>query len=330
MYTQEEIDFKNNLYLALLKYFSKFSDIELNRMMLMHDCISTNEIKSCVYFILDRERKLVKIGKTKNLTDRFSQITNAYRFCGLDYKNKLDLISIFWCLSDRQAAHFESLFHEKFIEYHVDLEWYRYDEKALYEMIKSVISTNTILYMMDDFQYVIVDNDTWNNNSSHRAYTCDIRDLSGFDKITALASTNIEYVVNVYYSVLWTIESGYYEYIKDYEEKDMFGEFWTGAFYYWYYQSVLCPEHLFKYLLLNSNSKAIKKIKSVKPSYEIKKTKFYSGLNDIVSFWNGNKLYYYFVKDGKIKNVNLKECFGNMVSNDSKMAEVDPEFGSGV
>lgn len=85
MYTQEDVDFKNNLYLASLKYFSKFSDVELNRMMLMHDCISTNEIKSCVYFILDRERKLVKIGKTKNLTDRFSQITNAYRFCGLDY-----------------------------------------------------------------------------------------------------------------------------------------------------------------------------------------------------------------------------------------------------
>ena len=140
--------------------FREFSDLELSRIILLDKNIEDNCLSYCVYFILDLERNLIKIGKTRNLLHRYMELEHSYKFCGI--KNKLRVEYVFWTLSLDESTKLEKIFHLYFANFSNYLEWFNYDEDAYRIKLSTMTDIGIQVLYQSRNQYVIVTNDTWN------------------------------------------------------------------------------------------------------------------------------------------------------------------------
>lgn len=91
-----------------------------------------SDMKSCVYFILNKENNRVKIGYSSKPERRFRQIKNQFYSLGL--KPELELVAVQVTFSE-YANELESKYHDLFSEQRVEYEWFDVDKETLFEEI---------------------------------------------------------------------------------------------------------------------------------------------------------------------------------------------------
>lgn len=82
-----------------------------------------NNNGSNVYFILEEEKKYIKIGKANDVVDRLKSLQTGN-------PNKLELINVIRCKTPEQAFLIESEIHRILSEYRKNGEWFNYNKKV--------------------------------------------------------------------------------------------------------------------------------------------------------------------------------------------------------
>jgi len=123
----------------------------INRFYKIYD-IYTSRAISCVYFIKNNETGYVKIGKTKNLHNRFAEID---RICKSHIGGEGDLIRVILC-SEKELSKIERDIHEYYNKYNIRGEWYnigeiKYDDSYFCDGNKIIIVNN--IEVCVDFSY---------------------------------------------------------------------------------------------------------------------------------------------------------------------------------
>lgn len=148
---ENEISNLKNLYNNLMS---------MNRYILneLYRCywFETNRKNSFVYFIYNKETKLIKIGCTENPIKRLKQLNSMF-LNHFGVKDALELLSLCY-VPDGSMRKAEKDFHEEFSEYRVHGEWFSIPNKELKNYFDTIfrcyINKNKSLYFDYDLYYL--------------------------------------------------------------------------------------------------------------------------------------------------------------------------------
>ena len=113
-----------------------------------------------IYFIEDKDRKLIKIGMTNDVISRFSQFKTNYKFCGLQGKLKIVALCAISKYNSNNLRNVEKFFHNMFAKYHDYMEWYKVDSDILLDILNKYVNKNkytskniseTNIFLMNDY-----------------------------------------------------------------------------------------------------------------------------------------------------------------------------------
>jgi hypothetical protein len=88
--------------------------------------------KSYVYLIHDKTSNAVKIGRSNSVHQRLKELQ-------ISNPNKLVVLCVIPCISERHSKEVEIDLHHEYSEYHLRGEWFRYDESVFKRLIQSGI-----------------------------------------------------------------------------------------------------------------------------------------------------------------------------------------------
>jgi len=115
------------------------------------------KLDKCIYFLKDCNRKIIKIGITKNLDKRMMQIYSYYKYCGLN-GNDLKLIGIY-PISENDYKNAERELHNKFDKYKTIGEWFKISEHDFdknFKILKRFMGVNIYVGELNSELYLPV------------------------------------------------------------------------------------------------------------------------------------------------------------------------------
>ena len=92
--------------------------------------------KGGVYFILDRDSNALKIGKANVVETRLGDLQ-------IGNPNKLTVINFIPCKNESHSKKLERQLHNKYDDYHIRGEWFKYHEHVFEELFDKVFSLET-------------------------------------------------------------------------------------------------------------------------------------------------------------------------------------------
>ena len=116
------------------KLLKDFTASEVENIKLSYDMLKDEDLDvlggsiSCVYFLYDNNRNMLKIGQTRDLRRRVKQIKDCCKMCGV--KEDLEIISLCYT-HNRHVTQVEKFFHKFFEEYVYEGEWFLVDKKII-------------------------------------------------------------------------------------------------------------------------------------------------------------------------------------------------------
>lgn len=165
-----------NVRTSMGNIYNSFTNREIKNILISKEIMEDIYKISCVYFIEDTERKLVKIGYSNNLKKRLNDFISHYDFCGL--QSNLKVIAV--CLTYKKyESSLEKQFHEYFAKYHNYREWFEIDHDVLISELNNFILTkNAYKYYSNDTLCFNFDNipDSHNDNCLYN-YKAKLRDI---------------------------------------------------------------------------------------------------------------------------------------------------------
>jgi T5orf172 domain len=146
-----------------------------------------------VYFIKNLDNRLIKIGKTKNLKARFSQIENSFKFCG--NKPNLNIEGFITCDLETEL---EKFIHEKLKHLKVQNEWFKLEN---IDGVKNILS----LFLLKEYSNK---NKEIRNHHSKIDSMNKIKEFNITNKMLRDKQFSYKLFINIIYNCNYSIERG--------------------------------------------------------------------------------------------------------------------------
>jgi len=112
--------FENTIKNQFFEGISQEDSIQMLEAYSLH--VEEKGFDSCVYFLQDKARDLIKIGMTSNLNQRLKSIKREYANCGLNHE--LELLACFMCRK-KYVKQMEKFYHKLFSKNRFYGEWFK-------------------------------------------------------------------------------------------------------------------------------------------------------------------------------------------------------------